>query len=308
MLELKEKKAVLNLYDNNTVKWENESKRYCLHIQRDSEADNQRELADNIDLMACWHERYSLGDNVGDKTPGEFWRRLVRENVSNEEIYAMAEAGKLYGIRLALNAEKPELVDVYEMYYLRTVIGNSDASEVLEYEALSRDGVVDYIVDDLTVGHCMTLMEPYAEWLPLWLYEHSGITMSCGARHCPYNDQWDSGCVGWIVMLKKTALTELGMDEATWRERAVAYMEASVKTYDQYLTGDAYCCTLYVEKAGEGGKAEWLEIDSCGGFFGSDILESGLAENVDHGLLEAIEEGHYEVGEAVLKTTHWYEF
>ena len=85
-------------------------------------------------------------------------------------------------------------------------------------------------------------------------------------------------------------------------------MEASVKEYDQYLTGDAYGYTLYVEESGENGSPKWTEIDSCWGFFGSDILESGLAENVDHGLLEAIEEGRYEVGEAVLKTASWYEF
>ena len=308
MLELKEKKAVLNLYDNSTVKWEEEGKRYCLHIRQDSEPGNPREWEDNIDIMACWHGNYSLGDKVDEKTPEEFWRRLVRENVSNAEIYAAAEAGKLYGIRLAPNAEEPERIDVYETYYLRTVIGNSDASEVLEYEALSKDGVVDYIMDDLTASHCMTLMEPYAEWLPLWLYDHSGITMSCGARHYPYNDQWDSGCVGWIVMLKEKAMSELGADEETWRERAMACMETSVKTYDQYLTGDVYGYTLYVEETGEGGKAEWVEIDSSWGFFGSDVMESGLAENVSYGLWEAIQEDRYEVGEAVLKTASWYEF
>ena len=308
MLELKEKKAVLNLYDNSTVKWEDEGKRYCLHIRLDSEPYNPREEADNIDIMACWHRNYSLGDKIEDADSKAFWRRLVRENVPYAEIYAAAETGKLYGIRLAPNTEEPERVDVYETYYLRTVIGNSDPGEVLEYEGLSKDGVVDYIMDDLTERHCMTLMEPYAEWLPLWLYDHSGITMSCGARHYPYNDQWDSGCVGWIVTLKEKAISELGANEETWRERAVACMEASVKEYDQYLTGDAYGYTLYVEENGENGSPKWTEIDSCWGFFGSDILESGLAENVDHGLLEAIEEGRYEVGEAVLKTASWYEF
>ena len=78
MLELKEKKAVLNLYDNSTVKWEDEGKRYCLHIRQDSESGNPREWEDNIDIMACWHRNYSLGDKVSDKTPEEFWRRLLQ--------------------------------------------------------------------------------------------------------------------------------------------------------------------------------------------------------------------------------------
>ena len=308
MLELKEKKAVLNLHDNSTVKWEDEGKRYCLHIRQDSESGNPREWADNIDIMACWHRNYSLGDKVDEKTPEEFWRRLVRDNVSNAEIYAAAEAGKLYGIRLAPNAEEPERVDVYETYYLRTVLGNSDASEVLEYEALSKDGVVDYIMDDLTESHCMTLMEPYMECMPLRLYDHSGITMSCGAAGWPYNDCWDSMQVGWIVLLKEKAISELGADEETWRERAVACMETSVKTYDQYLTGEIYGYTLYVENTDDSGKTEWAEIDSCWGFLGSDVMESGLAENVSYDLWEAIQEDRYEVGEATLKTASWYEF
>ena len=308
MLELKEKKAVLNLYDNSTVKWEDEGKRYCLHIRQDSEPDNPREWADNIDIMACWHRNYSLGDKVNEKTPEEFWRRLVRENISNEEIYDAAEAGKLYSIRLAVNGENPELVDVYETCFIRTAVGSTPPGEVLEYEGLGRECVADYILDDLTIGHCMTLMKPYMECMPLRLYDHSGITMSCGASGWPYNDRWDSMQVGWIVALKEKILTELSANEETWRERALALMEASVKTYDQYLTGDVYGYTLYVEETDEGGKAEWVEIDSCWGFFGSDVLESGLAENVSDGLWEAIQEDRYEVGEAVLKTASWYEF
>ena len=109
-------------------------------------------------------------------------------------------------------------------------------------------------------------------------------------------------------MVTEKAMSELGADEETWRERAVACMEASVKTYDQYLTGDTYGYTQYVKKADEGGKAEWEEIDSCWGFLGSDVMESGLAENVSYGLWEAIQEDRYEVGEAVLKTVSWYEF
>ena len=294
---------ILNIHDNGTVKWEHEGERYCLHIQQDTDVSDPREECDQFDLMACWHKEYRLGDNVDEKTPEEFWRRLVRENVSNEEIYAAAEAGKLYSIRLAVNSENPELVDVYETYFMRTVVGSTPPGEVLEYESLSREGVADYILDDLTIGHCVMLMKPYMECLPLWLYDHGGITMSCGARTYPYNDRWDSGQVGWILMLKKTALTELGMDEAAWRERAVEFMEGNVKEYDQYLRGDAYGYDLYKETD----DGEWEDTgESCWGFFGSDVLESGLAESVGHGLYEAVQAGNYETGTARERTTVSY--
>ena len=294
MLVMKEKKLSLNLYDDSTVKWEYGGKRYCLHIQQDKWAEDPRDDEANITIMACWHGRYSLGDDTGAKTPEDFWRRLVRENVPYGEIYATAKAGRLPGIRLAPNPENPELTDVYETYFFRTVAGSSDPDEYLEYEALRKDAVAEYILDDLTVPHCMTLMKPYAEWLPLWLYDHGGITMSCGARHYPYNDRWDSGQAGWIITLKKTVMETFGETEDGWRELAADVMQSDAGIYDHYLTGEVYGYTLYEERNGE-----WEDTgDSGWGYYGSDILESNLAEDAGSGLLKAIQEGRYKVGTA----------
>ncbi len=80
MLALKKAKpASLNLYDDDTVKWENEGKCYCLHIQQDEMPMNPRADMDNVTIMACWHRRYRLGDKIEDDEPEDFWRRLVRE-------------------------------------------------------------------------------------------------------------------------------------------------------------------------------------------------------------------------------------
>lgn len=54
MLALKKAKpASLNLYDDDTVKWENEGKCYCLHIQQDEMPMNPRADMDNVTIMAC---------------------------------------------------------------------------------------------------------------------------------------------------------------------------------------------------------------------------------------------------------------
>lgn len=42
--------------------------------------------------------------------------------------------------------------------------------------------------------------------LPLYLYDHSGITMNTTGFSCP----WDSGQVGWIYASKEDALKEFG--------------------------------------------------------------------------------------------------
>ena len=198
----------------------------------------------------------------------------------------------------------------------------------------------DYLMDDLTVRHCMILMEPYAEWLPLWLYDHSGITMSCGSRTGQYADRWDSGGVGWIVVLKKTVMDEVGTEyvlddegelmrvehkhpdapstwsyltrpltDETWRKRAIDIMKADVEVYDQYLTGDVYGFNLYsADPVEEGEEPEWNEEDSCWGFFGSDVMENGIEDHAGNGLREAVGSGCYEQGQAVEHSRSWLTF
>lgn len=341
MNNLKEnKKPTLNMYDNDFMKWENDGKRYCLHVQRDEFPESPRDW-DNVSIMACFHPRYNLGDAVPEKDAEEFWRRLVRENVFESEIIAAAKEGKLTGIRIAKckDSEKNGLVDIYETSQWRSPAGNSEPEEFLEYEAVAENTVAGYLMDDLSISHCMTLMEPYAEWMPLWLYDHSGITMSCGARTGQYADRWDSRCVGWIIALKAAVMNELldyvldengekikevhqhenapstwsyktqRLTEETWRNRAIEAMKVDVEIYDQFLTGEVYGFTLYeAEPVEDDAEPEWIEVDSCWGFFGSDILENGICEQVSCGLEEAILSGNYETGEAEVHVNTYYTF
>lgn len=331
----------INVFHNQTIKWENEGKLYCLHVQVDENPDDPRhEYGDQITTMACWHKRYTLGDYELTKgqEPVDFWHRLVRDNVPESEIIAAACEGKLPGIRI-VSCENPNLVNVYETYQMRSVFGSSIPSESLEYEEISQDSIAAYIMDDLSVAHCMTLMEPYAEWLPLWLYDHSGISISCGERRGQYADVWDSGQVGWIIVLKKDVINDLSeyvldengnritvehkhegapstwgyltkpLTEETWRKRAVEHMEEDVRIYDQYLTGDIYVYTLYsADPVGDDEDPDWTEEDSCGGFFGSDIRASGMADTVGCGLNKALDSGAYVEDEAERHVSVYYSF
>lgn len=104
--------------------------------------------------------------------------------------------------------------------------------------------------------------------LPLYLYDHSGITMSTSS----FSVRWDSGQVGWIYANNKEARKELGLKDGAknWRKHIEAYLRAEVREYDCYLTGDVYGYVM--EKNGE-------EIDSCWGFLGDNFLENGLLNN-----------------------------
>jgi len=95
--------------------------------------------------------------------------------------------------------------------------------------------------------------------LPLYLYDHSGITMSTGSFSCP----WHSGQVGFIFISKQKMLKEYGGKIVTkkLKERVTQYLIGEVKTYDQYLTGDVYGYRITKDEE---------DIDSCWGFYGED--------------------------------------
>lgn len=107
-------------------------------------------------------------------------------------------------------------------------------------------------------------------WKPLYLYDHSGITISTGPFSCP----WDSGQVGYIFVERDRFLKEFGYKRMTKKakERLEALLEGEVEDYDKYLTGEVYG---YMVEDEEGNC-----VDSCWGFYGEtkDVLEEGVSE------------------------------
>lgn len=132
--------------------------------------------------------------------------------------------------------------------------------------------------------------------LPLYLYDHSGITMSTGSFSCP----WDSGQVGWIVATPWAIRKNFMVERLTKQhlETTEEELKSEVRVYDQYLTGavwgfvfskhlchhprhttpcDADCKSCQMEC----GPANYETVeDSCWGFFGEDLKETGLEDSV----------------------------
>lgn len=108
--------------------------------------------------------------------------------------------------------------------------------------------------------------------LPLYLLDHSGITMSV----TPFSCSWDSGQVGWIVGCKNdpARLKEYGLLGAT-DEKIRKRLQSEVEEYDQYLTGDVYYWAAEKRCAACGA---WEHVDSCGGFYGTDWERNGLVD------------------------------
>ena len=101
--------------------------------------------------------------------------------------------------------------------------------------------------------------------LPLYLYDHSGITISTS----PFDCNWDSGQIGFIFVSKYKMKKE-GIDETKVEE----YLKREVETYDQYLTGEVYCYEVYEIETCDKGHEHKTLVESCGGYFGEEECKS----------------------------------
>lgn len=113
--------------------------------------------------------------------------------------------------------------------------------------------------------------------LPLYLYDHSGLSISTGRFSCP----WDSGCVGYIYVSDKDVKEKYGWKIITKkrREQIAAHLVAEVETYDQFLSGDVYGFQFESFAVYEDGREESLGDEaSCSGFYGSDPATNGMAD------------------------------
>lgn len=108
--------------------------------------------------------------------------------------------------------------------------------------------------------------------LPIYLYDHSGITISTS----PFSCRWDSSQKGWIFVSKKKVREEYGVKKITQKviEKVTKVLEGEVETYDQYLTGDIYGYEVYeVTKCEHGHEHETFK-GSCWGFYGQEVCMS----------------------------------
>jgi hypothetical protein len=113
---------------------------------------------------------------------------------------------------------------------------------------------------------------PNAIILPLYLYDHSGITIST----TPFSCSWDSGQVGYIyTTIERARDISHGWKRLTAKRREAVkdMLRAEVKTYDQYIRGEVYRFTIEDEDGNY--------IYSGGGYYGRDDCEKEAREFID---------------------------
>lgn len=139
-----------------------------------------------------------------------------------------------------------------------------DKHNLKQSEFSSWDDVEEYLIKE----------EDAVIILPLYLYDHSGITIQTS----PFSDRWDSMQVGFIYCSNndiKECFLKKDSDEITSKilKQAENNLLCEVKEYDEYLRGEVYGFILYEDNE---------EVDSCWGFYGGIdriLEETGMREN-----------------------------
>jgi hypothetical protein len=182
------------------------TKTFIVSIVNDDDVTNPRDDCDFIGTLYTWHPRYTVGG---------------KNDYNNQERIVDLHAW-VYDWLIPIN---------YRDVILK---GFSFECEVLMFDAheanVEEQAKFEALVDEWIGNNC--------EILPVYMYDHSGITVSAGPFSCP----WDSGQVGFIYVTRETCENDgENFDDA---ERI---LKDEIETLNQYLTGDVwhYCISEF---------------------------------------------------------------
>jgi hypothetical protein len=146
---------------------------------------------------------------------------------------------------------------------------------------------VDFKADDFNswaqMGEYINKNLDAAVYLPIYMYDHSGITINCDGFACP----WDSGQVGYIYVSRQKLKDEYGVKRISnaMLERAEYTLRNEVHKMDQYITGDVYGFQVIKRYLDNNNELKEDIVDSCSGFYGENFKENGMLAYINEDLL-----------------------
>ena len=227
-------------------------KPYTLFVVPDEEPFRPREDRDNFGTMVCFHRRYTLGDKHSYDNAEEFFKKLVQSSTPDKDVISYVKDGNVNGLKLEYNkSEHTWELHAYSDYFKKWFTEYIIPAPLKDSETDMSEAILEQMQwQDLKVlaekTHCI---------LPVYMYDHSGLTVNTTGFSCP----WDSGLLGWIYASHDNIKEEFGEVTPENIKKAEKLLVGEVKDYDYYLTGQCYGFRLFKQDE---------EIDSCWGFLG----------------------------------------
>ena len=179
----------------------------------------------------------------------------------------------------------PTMTEYYKGFYIQ-VYQDEDAENPREWDNLGTMVCFHkrYSLGDTFPGYCS---EDFSGWdelegmlrkdgacviLPLYMYDHSGITIRTSGFSQIDSAGWDWGRIGFIFVTAKDIKKEYGYLNKDNIDKATKVLQAEVEVYNQYVSGDVWGYTVVKDNEG---------IDSCWGYFGTESAVSEAKAVVD---------------------------
>lgn len=261
-------------------------KTYELKIERDDVFESPRSDYD-IGTMLCHHNRYSLGDEE-DISTWQILERIAEEfdiETTNEDGEEVTEE-ELYERVMNIDASKGIVLplSLYDHSGITMSVGvhNSwDSGQVgfifatkerlLEHSGRTEEQLFssDEIVRKAQEADLLAYLDD--EYVISDFKDNKFIAKGAeGDIEIDIND---------VIYLKKDS------NYIAFGNYAKAILEGEVETYDTYLRRDIY----YVEYTEYDIYGDEVETDSCGGFYGNKIKQSGILDMLPQELREVVE-------------------
>lgn len=161
--------------------------------------------------------------------------------------------------------------------HTRYNLGDEGALSKIQTEIRESSNYSDKLENDYDFSCIVTLVELadklglIAAQKPLYIYDHSGITIAT----TPFSCRWDSGQYGIAYITKEEARKEYGIKRITKSvvEKLEEIIDGEVEDFDVYVRGDIYGFSIFDD--------DDEVTDSCGGFYTSDTKVNGMKDHVE---------------------------
>lgn len=219
-----------------------------LSIVYDNSCEDPREWSD-LTNMICWHNMYQIGDQHNYEDSSDFILDVVYNSYEESEI---------------------SLDDIKDFVEIKPYEGHEGVYYV--------EGVEQYIegskeeLKDIAITDPIGFMSTEGLWklalkkhviMPIYLYDHSGISISTAPFHCA----WDSGQIGWIIVSKEDM-------QKNHIEDINGFIEQSVEVYNYYLKGQVFSLICETKSTCPTcKKVDYTFVDSFGGFYGEPTAD-----------------------------------